>query len=151
MGFAMPADASDYVPPPVNERGRYTDPDATDDERTFSLLGHLSVLGHMVVPGLAIIAPIVMYNVKKKESPFAADHLREAINFQITLLLYSTVLPIVATIFGVLTLGIGLILLVPIAVLPYVLGVIGVIMGSMAAQRGEFYRYPMTLRFLSGP
>ena len=147
MEAVMPADRHAQRAP-VNERGRYVEPDLADDEKTMSLLGHLSVIGHLIVPVLAIIAPIVMYNVKKKDSPFAADHLREAINFQITLLLYSTVLPIVVTLFGALTLGLGLVLLAPVLVLPYVLGLIGVIMGSLAANRGEYYRYPMTIRFL---
>ncbi|MEQ8769004.1 MAG: DUF4870 domain-containing protein [Phycisphaerales bacterium] len=147
----MPADATQFDAPPVNDRGRYFDPDVPDDEKTFGLLGHLSVLGHLIVPVVAIITPIVLYSMKKKEAPFAADHLREAINFQITLILYSVVLPIVVTIFGVLTLGIGLLLLIPVAFLPYILGLVGVIMASMAAQRGEYYRYPMTIRFLHEP
>ena len=88
-----------------------------------------------------------MYHAKKEDGPFAADHLKEAVNFQITLILYSILLPIVITIFGVLTLGIGLVLLIPAAILPYALGVIGVILASIAANRGEYYRYPMTIRF----
>ena len=149
MEAVMNADPATYDTPPVNERGRFVDPNADADERSFSLLGHLTVIGHVIVPFLAIIAPIVMYNTKKSSSPFAADPLREAINFQLTLILYSVVLPIVVAIFGVLTLGIGLLLLIPVAFLPHILGLVGVIQASIAANRGEFYRYPMTIRFLS--
>ena len=39
-------------------------------------------------------------------------------------------------------------LLIPAALLPYIVGVIGMIQASIAANRGEFYRYPMTFRFL---
>lgn len=133
---------------PINAKGRVFDPGVPEGDRTFSMLGHLSVLAHLMVPLLALAAPIAMYLTKRKESPFIADHLREAINFQITLILYSLVLPILIAVVGVLTLGVGLILLVPAAILPYILGIVGMIMGSVAANRGEYYRYPMTIRFV---
>ena len=47
--------------PPVNERGRAYDPDATDDERTYALFMHLTLLGHVVLSLLAIIAPVIMW------------------------------------------------------------------------------------------
>ncbi|GJM18933.1 MAG: membrane protein [Phycisphaeraceae bacterium] len=147
MEAAMHADrfeADLNAAPPVNERGRVVDADAPDDERTFGMLGHLSVLGHLVISGFAIIVPIVMYQSKKKDAPFAADHLREAINFQISLIIYTVALAI----FSVVTIGIGLILAAPLGVGVYILGLIGVIQASMAANRGEYYRYPMTIRFL---
>ncbi len=144
MGIAMPADATEFDTTPVNERGRYYDPETTDDERTFALLGHLSVLGHVVIAGLAIIAPIIMYNTKK-ESAFAADHLREAINFQISLILYNVLL----VVFTIVTLGAGIILAIPLGLGLNVLALVGMIMASLAAQRGEYFRYPMTVRFLS--
>jgi len=129
-----------YRTPPVNERGRAYDPDATDDERTFALLMHLTLLAHVVLTGLAIIAPIIMWNIKKESSPFLDDHGREAINFQITLIIYSIlVIPI-----AIITCGIGALLMF----LPYILGIIGMIQGSIAANRGEFYRYPMCFRFV---
>lgn len=92
----------------------------------------LTLLGHIVLSLVAIIAPIIMWNIKKDESPFLDDHGREAINFQISLIIYS-ILIIPA---GILTCGIGFIFFpVPIY--------------AIAANRGEFYRYPMTMRFLS--
>ena len=133
---------------PINAKGRVFDPGLPEGDRTFSMLGHLAVLGHLVVPLFAIAAPIAMYLAKRKESPFVADHLREAINFQVTLILYSLVLPLLIAVLGVFTLGIGLVLLVPAMALPYVLGIVGMIMGAVAANRGEYYRYPMTIRFV---
>ncbi|MDF1809475.1 MAG: DUF4870 domain-containing protein [Phycisphaerales bacterium] len=126
--------------PPINARGRAFDPDATDDERTFALMLHLSLLAHVVLTGFAILVPIIMWNIKKEESPFLDDHGREAINFQISLIIYSIIwIPI-----AIITCGIGAVLVL----LPYVLGIVGMIQAAMAANRGEFYRYPMTFRFL---
>ena len=138
----------EHPAPPVNERGRAYDPDATDDERTYALLMHLSLLGHVIIPFITIIAPIVMWHVKKDQSPYLDDHGRESINFQISLIIWSFVLPIIAALVGLVTCGVGLILLVPAAILPYVIGLVGMIQASIAANRGEFYRYPMTFRFV---
>ncbi|MFI4897560.1 MAG: DUF4870 domain-containing protein [Phycisphaerales bacterium JB059] len=129
-------------------KGRLIDPDATSDERTYALLAHLSLLGHVIVPYFAIGIPIVMYLARKNQSPFIDDHTREALNFQITLVLYALVLPVIAGLIGVLTCGVGFILLVPAIIGPYVLGLIGMIMATMAANRGEFFRYPMNFRFI---
>jgi len=127
--------------PPVNAQGKAYDPDATADERTFAMFMHLSLLAHTVLTMIAIIAPIIMWNIKKNESPFLDDHGREAINFQISLLLYSVLtIPI-----GIITCGLGFFVL-PVGI--YILGLIGMILAAVAANRGEFYRYPMTLRFI---
>ncbi len=133
---------------PVSPRGRLIDPGATDDERSYSLLMHLTLLAHLIVPYVAIIAPIIMWLVRKEKSSYIDDHGREAVNFQITLLLYTIILPAIAAIIGVITCSVGFVLLVPAIFGPYILGLVGMIMGAMAANRGEFFRYPMTLRLL---
>ena len=132
----------------ISPQGRLIDPDATDDERNYALITHLTLLGHIIVPYFVIGIPIVMYLAKKGQSPFIDDHAKESINFQITLVLYTFVLPILAAIIGVLTCGVGLILLVPAVIGPYVLGLVGMVMASRAANRGEFFRYPMNFRLV---
>ena len=92
---------------------------------------------------------IAMWQIKKKDSPFVDDHGREAVNFQLSLILYSFALPAIAAIIGVLTLGVGFLLMLPAIALPFVLGLVGMIMGMIAANRGEYFRYPMTIRFIS--
>lgn len=129
-----------YRTPPVNERGRAYDPDVTDDERTYALMMHLTLLGHVVLSLIAIIAPIIMWQIKKDTSPFLDDHGREAVNFQLSLVILSILLiPI-----GILTCSAGFFLYIPL----YVLALIGMIQAAQAANRGEFYRYPMTFRLV---
>ncbi|MGJ8637007.1 MAG: DUF4870 domain-containing protein [Phycisphaerales bacterium] len=130
--------------PPVNDRGRAFDPDVSADERSTALFLHLSLLAHLVLSLIAILIPIILWQVKKDESPFLDDHGREAVNFQITLILYSFIFTIAAIPIGFLTCGVGFAL----AFVPYVLGIVGMIQASQAANRGEFYRYPMTMRFV---
>lgn len=130
--------------PPVNERGRAFDPDVTADERSYALWIHLSLLAHIVLSLVAIIIPVILWQVKKDESPFLDDHGREAVNFQISLIIWSVIFTVAAIPIGFLTCGVGFIL----AFVPYVLGIVGMIQASTAANRGEFYRYPMTMRFV---
>ena len=133
-----------YRTPPVNERGRAYDPDATNDERTYALFMHLSLLAHIVLTLFAILIPIIMWQVKKDESPFIDDHGREAVNFQISLIIWSIIFTVVSIPLGFLTCGVGF----AIALVPYIIGLIGMIQSAQAANHGEFYRYPMTFRLI---
>ena len=60
---------NEYREPPINERGRAYDPDTTDDERTFALFMHLSLLAHVVLTFFALAIPLIMWQMKKEESP----------------------------------------------------------------------------------
>src|SRR4051812_48219415 len=51
----------------------------TSDEKTMALLSHALTLG------TGIIAPLILYFVKKDESSFIAAHAKESLNFHITL------------------------------------------------------------------
>lgn len=117
-------------------RGRVIDPEATSGERTYATFLHLTVLLiHIVLP---VLPALVMWLVKKDQSPFLNDHGKEAVNFQISLLIY-------AVCAGVLMLvGIGVVLLPAV----YILGIVGMVMGATAANRGEYFRYPMCLRLI---
>ena len=127
---------------------------ATRPGRTYTTVGHLlglvSALDAMGFLGL--IGSIIMWRIKAKESPFHDDHGREAVNFQISLLLYMIGGAIILGLFTAITLGVGIILTGPAAVLGivFLIGIrlVGCIRGAIAANRGEYYRYPMCLRFL---
>ncbi|MFV9672552.1 MAG: DUF4870 domain-containing protein [Acidimicrobiia bacterium] len=90
--------------------------------------------------GLGFIAPLVIWLMKRDEDPFVGYHAREALNFQISLIIY-----VIGSIILMLVLiGFILIFVVPIFAL-----VVMIIAGIKAAN-GEFYRYPLTLRFVTG-
>lgn len=129
--------------PPVNERGVAFDPDASASERTYAVYMHLSLLAHLLMSFIAILIPFTMWHVKKEESPFLDDHGREAINFQISIVIWTIVFALASVPIGFLTCGVGF----AVALIPHILGIIGIIQAASAANRGEFYRYPMTMRF----
>lgn len=137
---------------------RVVDEGATTDQRTYAMVTHLvSVLG--ALDGLGIIsfvATLIMWLVKRAESPFIDDHGREAVNFQISLLILAIggaiVLGIITGILTVLTIGVYAM----IAWLPFLLGYVGLVVlrivgcvrGAIAAHRGQIYRYPMCVRLI---
>lgn len=130
------------------------DEQASEAERTYTtfqhLIGCISALDGMGFLGL--IGAIIMWRIKANDSPYYDDHGREAVNFQISLLVYLIGGAIVLGLFTAITLGVGIVLAAPIAAIGaiflIVLRLVGCIRGAIAANRGEYYRYPMCLRFL---
>jgi uncharacterized Tic20 family protein len=101
----------------------------TSDEKT------LALLSHVVTFVSNFIAPLIIYIIKKDESPFVAAHAKESLNFQLTILLAVIVLFI--TIVGILLLWI-------VGIYALVL----VIVATIRASEGKLYRYPLTIRFI---
>jgi uncharacterized Tic20 family protein len=120
---------------------RLVDPHASSGERTYATFVHLgsAIVCAMSGFGLAILPALVMWLIKKNESPFLDDHGKEAVNFHISLLIY-------AIVSGVLAMcGIGFVMLIGL----WILGTVAGIMAAVAANRGEFYRYPMCIRMIA--
>jgi len=121
----------------------------TPDERTWAMLSHLGAVILLFLSGgvAAFLCPLVIWLVKKDESEFIAEHAKESLNFQISFWL---ILFIYACISGLLVclagLGILLLLLLPLFIVPAAF--FGV-MASIAANRGEIYRYPYALRLIA--
>ncbi|MFO0859798.1 MAG: DUF4870 domain-containing protein [Phycisphaerales bacterium] len=116
-------------------------PDSTPDARSYATFTHIvPLITHLGGPFiLPLIAAVIMWQVKKDQSHFLDDHGRESANFQLSMLIYAViVLPIAA----IITCGLGALLAIPLLVL----NVIGCVLAARAAHRGEYYRYPMSLR-----
>lgn len=108
-----------------------------DSSKTWASLTHISAFSMFVgIPSL--IAPLIMWLIKKDESEFADYHGREAVNFNISFLLYTAVSAVL-----ILAL-VGLVLLPAVLLTWFIL----VIVATVKASNGEYYRYPLTIRFL---
>lgn len=107
-------------------------------ERTWGLIAHLSALAGFLVPFGHVIGPLVIWLIKKDESPFVDDQGKESINFQISMTLYAIVAAVLILVI------IGIFLLIGIGILDIVL----VIVAAVKANAGEKFRYPLTIRFI---
>lgn len=121
---AMPGQAGQYA----------TGPLMTDsDQRMWATLGHLS--GFL----FGFLGPLVIYLVMKDRGHFIRNQSLEALNFQITL----TIAMIVSAILILILIGIVLMIVIGLA------AIVLMIMAAIAANRGEEYRYPFTLRLVN--
>lgn len=144
---------------PLHQHQSFTDARSTPDERTYATFNHLvgliSLIGDAGTGLLSILGALIMWRIKADQSPFLDDHGREAVNFQISILFYAIVGMVVFGIFTIITFGVGVIVagpLVGVGVLAlFILRLVGCIRGAIAANRGQYYRYPMCIRFLQGP
>jgi uncharacterized Tic20 family protein len=57
------------------------------DERTWALLGHLSALSAFISGLGCVIGPLIIWLIKRDTLPFAGDQAKEALNFNITILI----------------------------------------------------------------
>src|SRR5438445_1359399 len=57
----------------------------TPDERSWGMLAHLSGLLAFLLGGMSFLGPLIVWLIKKDQSPFVADQAKEALNFQIAL------------------------------------------------------------------
>ena len=107
--------------------------------RTWCALCHASALLGVFIhfPG-HLLGPLILWLVKRDDSPELDAHGKEAVNFQISMLIYNAV----AAVFCLILVG-----FVFLAVL-WVLNAVLVIIAAIQASDGKFYRYPMTIRFI---
>ena len=118
--------------------GRLAEVGLPSANRTVAVGMHISrlVLWLLGFGPFALLAPLILWLARKGESPFEDDHGREILNFGLSFLLWHVLTAMTV---------IGLILW-PVL---WVIAIVNTVRGAIAAGKGEYFRYPMTLRFLS--
>jgi len=106
---------------------------ANGNEKNIAVITHITGIFFSIFPGL------IIWLLKKDESPYLGEQAREALNFQITLLIAY----MVSGILVVILVGILLVWLV------WVANIIFSIVAAIAASKGENYRYPFSLRLIN--
>jgi len=100
---------------------------------------HLSLLAGLLVPVAGLVAPIVIWQIKKDELPILDVHGKNVVNWIISKLLY------LVACFLLIFVLIGIPLLIVLAVLSVVFPIIG----AIKANKGEVWKYPLTITFLT--
>jgi uncharacterized protein len=107
--------------------------------RTWCVICHASALSGIVLHVVGhIFGPLIVWLLKRNESPEIDAHGKESLNFQLSMLIYN----LVAGILIFVLIGI------PLLILLYVLNIVFVIIASIQAGDGKLYRYPMAIRFI---
>jgi uncharacterized Tic20 family protein len=115
-------------------------PSASSQTRTWCVLCHASALLGLVMHFLGhLLGPLIVWLVKRGDAAEIDAHGKESLNFQLSMLIYD----IIAGILCFIVIGI------PLLIALWVANTVLVIVASIKASEGQFYRYPFTIRFLS--
>ncbi len=106
--------------------------------RQWAMILHLSQLANCIIPLSGVVAPIVIWQVKKAEMPELDEHGKIVVNWLISALIYGIVSAVLTAvligILGFIALG--------------VCAVVFPIVGGIKANSGEVWKYPLTITFI---
>lgn len=142
--FTPPPAGPQYPPAPGGVDPRYPGPQGPgypqgpgqpmrpDEERTWSLLAHIGTIV------LGFLAPLIVLLVKGNDSAMVRAHSVESLNFQITVAI------------GYIASSFLMIILIGFITLPiiWIAAVVFAILATIAASKGEPYKYPFALRLV---
>lgn len=125
-----------------------TDPSATQaaeqapgpsaEARQWAMFAHLAAFVGFLIPFGSLLGPLLVWQLKKEMDPFVDDQGKEALNFQISVLLAALVC--VLLMFVV----VGLLLIWVVVIGAIVLTIIA----AIKANEGKSYRYPFCWRII---
>jgi uncharacterized protein len=140
---ALPEPAMSQEPPaqdvPATPPAAPAQSPAATAGRNWAAVAHLSAfLGYASIPLGFVLGPLIVWAALKDKYAFVDDQGKEALNFQLSMLIYTLAsIPLIC-------LCVGIMLLVLIHVANFVF----VIVAAVRAANGEPYRYPLAIRFL---
>jgi len=105
--------------------------------KSYCTLIHISQLSSLIIPGLGLILPIVMWIAHKDDNTAINQHGRVTANWLISLLIYTVIC--------------GVLMLIVVGVIGlFVLGVLNIVFAIIAAVKannGELWYYPLSIKF----
>jgi uncharacterized Tic20 family protein len=108
--------------------------------RNWAAACHLAAFSGWIFPVVGwVLGPLIVWLLKRHDHGFVDYHGKESLNFQISLIIYAFIAGLLCFVL------IGFALLLVLAVLQIVL----VVLASIKASDGKYYRYPLTIRFIS--
>ena len=109
-------------------------PEPTNDEKSIAMLSHILA----IVPGIGILGPLIIYVIRNKDSQYISYHAKESLNFQISIFIFYIIGAILVFVL------IGFL----IGIFVWIGNIVMVIFGALAANRGDYFRYPLNMRIL---
>jgi len=113
--------------------------DIPRDARQWAMICHLIALSGLLGNGIGfLIGPLVVWLIKREDHPFIDKQGKEAVNFQITML----IVLFIAVILCLVVIGFLFLFIIPLVM------TIFPIIAAVRANRGEDYSYPFSIRFI---
>jgi uncharacterized protein len=110
----------------------------TKEDKQMGMFLHLSQLLNLLIPISGIVAPIVLWQMKKDKIQGLDAHGKMIVNWMISAFIYGLISSVLAFVL------VGFIGLFALAVM----GLVFPIIGGVKANNGEFWEYPLTIKFL---
>ena len=122
----------------MEQQHQQIDSQPTKDERTWAMLCHFSAFVGFIFPFGNILAPLIIWLIKKEEMAFVGDQAKEVLNFQISMTIYfiSSVI--------LIFLLVGIPLVIGLGIFDFIITIIA----AINANDGNLYRYPINLRLI---
>ncbi|TXE19944.1 DUF4870 domain-containing protein [Psychroserpens burtonensis] len=145
----------------------------TNHQKNIATFIHLSTFSRFIIPLGNYLGPIILWMVNKDKSEFIDTHGKQAINFQISILLYTLIMGTLTIPFFIfkffngldfidfhgfhdfhinigepspllyVTGGLGF-----LAIIGFILELVFIVIASLKARNGELYEYPLTINFI---
>ena len=134
------------TPPPVpgNQPPAVVSTPSTDN--SLAVVMHLLGFSWFVFPFYGnILGPLILWLIKRGDSPYLDRVGKEVVNFQISFSIYISVAIAVGTVLLIFLIGI---LFYFLAAAIWVAWVVLMIIGAVKTSNGEEYKYPLTIRLL---
>jgi hypothetical protein len=110
----------------------------TPEQKQMGLFLHLSQLANVILFPLGIVLPIVIWQTQKDQMPALDAHGKMVANWMISFTIYM-VISIILVLF---------IIGIPAVIALGIIGIVFPIIGAIKANNGEFWEYPLTIKFL---
>jgi uncharacterized Tic20 family protein len=115
------------------------------ESRLWAVAAHLSALVGACAAVLGVVVgPFAIWLMRRELDPFAAENAREALNFNLSVLLYGFVLLALSAV----TFGLGLLITLPAMLLLGVAWLVLTLMAALRAWNDGVFRYPFTIQFI---
>lgn len=140
-----PAAASDTPPPPVApvlQAPRMLESEA----RTWSMLIYVLalVLEYLSAGTLAFLVPLIIWLIHRDRSALVDWHGKQSLNMHLT----SLTVIIGGVILGIVSLGFGFFITIPIMLMYILFITVMSIVAAVKASNGEYYQIPLVIRFI---
>ena len=123
---------------------------SAEDERTWGAISHAGAVVAMICSAgfLGFLASVAVYVIHKDRGPFVRSHAANSLNIQITMFIWLVVLGILTIPIALLTLGLGLVVMLPALAAAFVVAGVLHVVGAIKAYNGEWWNPPFTPRFV---